>query len=268
MELNILSIKNEEKGKVKLPEQFKETVREDVIRRVVLVLQANQRQQYGATVHAGLRASAEVSRRRRDYRGSYGKGISRVPRKVLTRRGTQFFWVGASAPGTVSGRRAHPPKALKDWSRKVNKKENRKAIRSALAATISKEIVEKRGHSIPKNFPFVIETKIEEVKTSKTASAILNAVGLTEDMARGSKKKVRSGKGKNRGRKYKKSKGPLLVVSGDCALMKSAKNLAGVDITEINALNAELLAPGAQPGRLTIFTEKALEEMQKNKMFM
>ena len=47
-------------------------------------------------------------------------------------------WVGAFAPGTVGGRRAHPPKSEKIWSKKINKKENAKAIRSAISATLLK----------------------------------------------------------------------------------------------------------------------------------
>ena len=39
----------------------------------------------------------------------------------------------------------------------VNKKENRKAIRSALAATVNPEIVKGRGHKITDNYPFIID---------------------------------------------------------------------------------------------------------------
>ena len=91
---------------------------------------------------------------------------------------------------------------------------------------------------------------------------------MGDDLKRGGKKKIRSGKGKNRGRKYKRSKGPLLVVSGECKLLKSARNIAGVDVADVSALDVEMLAPGTALGRLTVFTEKALEEMQKKKLFM
>jgi len=115
MELKILSQDNQEKGVLKLPIQFSEPVREDLIQRAVLTVEANTRQPYGTKPAAGMRHSADVSRRRRKYRGSYGHGISRVPRKVLSRRGTQMFWQGAVAPGTVGGRKAHSPKAEKIW---------------------------------------------------------------------------------------------------------------------------------------------------------
>ena len=58
----------------------------------------------------------------------------------MWRRGTQFMWVGALAPGTVGGRKAHPPKASKIWNLKINKKERAKAIRSALGGSAKESI--------------------------------------------------------------------------------------------------------------------------------
>jgi len=71
-----------------------------------------------------------------------------------------------------------------------------------------------------------------------------------------------------RGRKYKTRKGPLLVVSKECKLLKSAKNIPGLDVVEVSKLNAELLAPGTTMGRLTLFTEAAIEKLEKEKLFM
>ena len=156
MKVDVLSLTKTSIGKKDLPRQFDEPVRPDLIKRAVESIQANRRQKYGTDPKAGMKASAELSRRRRKYRGSYGHGISRVPRKILSRRGTRFNWVGAVAPGTVGGRKAHPPKAIKEWVRKINKKERRKAIRSALAATMNPEIVTARGHKVPESYPFII----------------------------------------------------------------------------------------------------------------
>ena len=77
---------------------------------------------------------------------------------------------------------------------------------------------------------------------------------MEKELERISEKTIRAGVGKNRGRPYKKKKGPLFVVSGKCNLLKAAKNVPGVDVCVVKDLNAELLAPGATPGRLTIFT--------------
>ncbi|MFH1399970.1 MAG: 50S ribosomal protein L4, partial [Nanoarchaeota archaeon] len=113
MKLKILDTQRKETGTIDLPAQFFEPFRPDLIKLGVLAVQANGRQPYGASPDAGMRHSVEVSRRRRKYRGSYGIGISRVPRKILSRNGTRMNWVGAEAPGMVGGRRAHPPKAEK-----------------------------------------------------------------------------------------------------------------------------------------------------------
>lgn len=268
MELKLLSIKKEEKGNIKLPKQFEEEIRPDLIKKIVLALQSNNRQPYGADPKAGMRSSAELSRRRRKYRGSYGIGISRVPRKILSRRGTRMNWVGAFAPGTVGGRKAHAPKAEKIWDMKINKKENSKAIRSALAATMVKGMVEERNHNIPENYPFIVEDKIESIKKTKDIIQVLKDLGFSQELERSEKKKIRAGKGKTRGRKYTKKKGILLVVSKECDLEKSAANIPGMDVVKIKDINAELLAPGAVPGRLTLFTDKAIETLEKENLFI
>ncbi len=268
MKIKKIDINNNQKGEVSLPGQFSEAVREDLIKRAVHALQSNRRQKYGAKIGAGLRASAELSRRRRKYRGSYGHGISRVPRKILTRRGTRFHWVGAVAPGTVKGRRAHPPKAEKEWDIKINKKEKRKAIRSAISATVIKEVVSKRGHKIPENYPFVVSKGIENISKTKEITSVLTKLGFQKDLNRASIRKIRAGKGKARGRKYKKKKSLLIVVGDKCNLKNSAANIPGVEVASVKELNVEMLAPGAAPGRATIWSENAIEALNKNKLFM
>ena len=267
-ELKIVSQAKEEVGKINLPQQFDEEVRPDLVKRAVEAMQSHNRQPYGADPKAGKKASAELSRRRRKYRGSYGIGISRVPRKILSRRGTRMNWVGAVAPGTVGGRRAHPPKAEKIWDKKINKKERRKAVRSALAATMLKELVEKRGHAVPEDYPFVIEDKIESLNKTKQVKDLLEKLGLKEELKRTTQKTIRAGKGKTRGRKYKRKKGILFVVGKGRGLEKSAKNLPGVDVVPIHKINVELLAPGAHLGRLTLFTQSAMKKLEKEKLFM
>jgi large subunit ribosomal protein L4e len=268
MELKIFNTNNESKGKVKLPKQFEEPVRQDIIEKVVLALQANKRQRYGAHPDAGKRASADLSRRRRDYRTGYGAGRSRVPRKILSRKGTRMNLVGAWAPGTVKGRKAHPPKAEKIWEQKINKKENRKAIRSALAATMHKELVEKRGHNIPKEYPFAVDAAFEDIDKTTNAYDTLIKLGFDKELERSAVKIIRAGKGKLRNRKYRRKKGLLIIVSKECKIEKAAANIPGIDVKKVNELCAEDLAPGTVPGRIALFTDKAIERMQKENIFM
>jgi large subunit ribosomal protein L4e len=267
MELTIRSPTNTEEGKKKMPAQFDEPVRPDIIKRAVEAVWSNNRQPYATDPRAGKKASAKLSRRRRDYRGGYGKGISRVPRKILNRNGTQMFMVGAFAPGTVKGRMAHPPVADKIWAQKINDKERRKAIRSAIAATINKQLVTQRGHATPQAYPFIISNAFENLDKTSSVEKSLSTLGLEKELLRSARKKVRPGRGKSRGRRYRTATGPLIVVGGDCKLLKSAKNIAGIDIVSVNRLNASALAPGAVPGRLTLFTANAIDKLAKEKLF-
>ncbi len=265
MKLLLLTPDNKNAGSVTLPVQFEEVVRPEVIRRAAEAMWSRNRQAYGASPEAGKRQSVWISKRRRRYRGCYGHGISRVPRKIMSRNGMRMNWVGAFAPGTVGGRRAHPPKAEKIWERKINKKENRLAIRSALAATMHKGLVAARGHQTPQQYPFIISNDFEKIAKTKQLVQSLRALGLKEELERCAQKKIRAGKGKARGRPYKKRTGPLMVVATNAPLLKL--QLPGVDIVMVNALNAHLLAPGA-PGRLTLYTESAIERLRTEQLFM
>lgn len=266
--MNLLNLEGKKVKEINLPRQFNEEIHPNLISRAFTTIMSNKRQPYGTDPDAGMKASAKVSRRRRDYKGSYGHGISRVPRKVLWHRGTQFGWVGAEAPGTVGGRRAHPPKASKIWDKKLNLKERRKAIRSALTATLDKNLVMSRNHQISNLYPLIIENNFEDIAKTKDVIKILENLGLEKELLRLEIKKVRAGRGKNRSRKYKIKTGPLIIVSKKCKLIDAAKNIQGVNIIPINRVNVLLLAPGAKPGRLTIYTQAVIEKLEKENMFM
>jgi large subunit ribosomal protein L4e len=47
------------------------------------------------------------------------------------------------------------------------------------------------------------------------------------------------------------------------SLSHAARNIPGVEIAKVNNLNAEMLAPGAHPGRLTLWTNGAIEQLDK-----
>ncbi len=253
------------KGKeVTLPRQFSEDFRPDLIKKAVLAQQSHSIQPSGTKPMAGLRQSAFITKRRKHYKTTYGRGQSRTPRKVLSRKGMNFYYVGAVAPNTVGGRVSHPSKASKIWDLKINVQERRKAIRSAIAATMDVSLVKKRGHTTES---LVVEQKIEDFTKAKDVYDFLTKAGLEKELARISVKKIRAGKGKTRGRPYKKKKGPLIVVSKKCALLTAARNLQGIDICIVKDLNAEVLAPGTNAGRLTIWSDKALEIMNKQGLF-
>ena len=268
MKLPIIDTKSRKLGEQDLPQQFSEAFRPDLIHRAVQALQSSARQSYGNHPEAGKRSSSKTSKRRRKYRGTYGFGISRVRRKILSRRGTRFSWVGAFSAQTVGGKRAHPPKANRIWERKINKKESSKAIRSAMGAVLNRNGVEKRGHYLPEHYPFIIDNHFEQLSKTNEVKTVLEGFGFQKELERSMVKKIRAGIGKLRGRRYRRKKGLLIVVGkDDCHVLNAAKNLPGVDIVPVHSLNVELLAPGALPGRVTLWTKNAVERIEQEKLF-
>ena len=49
--------------------------------------------------------------------------------------------------------------------------------------------------------------------------------------------------------------------------MDSASNIPGVEVVEVHSLNAELLAPGCDLARLTIYTKESIEKIEKEQLF-
>ncbi len=261
MKVTVFDLKGKQVGKIELPKIFEEDLRWDVIRRAVLALQSRRRQPYGTDELAGLRTSAHYHGRRRIRWTMMMRDMARLPRLHAT--SPHLIWRVRKVPQAVKGRRAHPPKVEKIWVQKINEKEYRLALRSAIAATAKKEIVEKRGHKIEKikELPLVIKDGIESIKKTKDLENLLSSVGLDEELKRSKKKKVRAGKGKLRGRKYKRKAGPLIIIAKDEGVKKACKSLSGVDVKEVNKLSVEDLAPGASPGRLTIWSESAIQKL-------
>ncbi len=260
MKAQILNNEGKNTREISLPSCFEEEVRKDLIHKVFWTVHNRQRQLYGAYILAGkeVSASGKQSHRRRKWKTLYGKGVSRVPRKTLSHRGEQFHWIGAFIPGTVGGRAAHPPKPLRA-EQKINKKENRKAINSAIAASTSQDILKKKypqlklSHSLP----IVIDSKILEGKAKETVALLekLTNIELKKE------KKIRAGLGKRRGRKYKSRNKVLLIVDKN----ENTKTLGnyGLDIINTYQLNIMALAPGGTPGRVIVWTVKAIEGLKR-----
>ena len=142
------------------------------------------------------------------------------------------------------------------------------ARRSALSAVKSHDLVKARGHRFVENLslPVVVEDKFEEVDTTREVLDILHDLGVYDDIARAKDGiKVRAGRGKMRGRRFRRPKSLLIVVKDLKGLERGARNIPGVDLCTVKQLNTELLAPGGTPGRLTIFSEGALKSLGAKK---
>ncbi len=262
MKVDVFNLQGKPTGKVELPRIFKEQLRSDLIKRTVLALQSQGRQPYGSDPMAGKRTSAHYHGKRKKRFTMMNIGKSRLPR--LHGSSPHLMYRARRVPRAVKGRRAHPPKVEKIWSKKINKKEERMALRSAIAATANKEIIESRGHKINgiKQIPLVINDNIQSIKKTKEVEKILISLGLEKELERSGKKKVRAGKGKMRGRKYKKKRGPLIIISEDKGIIKAGNNIAGVNVCDVKNVSVEDLAPGALPGRITIYSKSAVEELR------
>lgn len=254
--LRVYNLRGRAGKEIAVPEVFQTLLRPDVIKRAVVALQSHRIQPQGRNVMAGKRTTAES-------RG-VGLGIARLPRV----KGSRYRKAGqaALAPGTVGGRQAHPPKSEKRIYKRLNKKENRLAVRSAIAATADKDLVASRGHAVDKvrSLPLVVANKLQKMSKTGEVKEVFERLGVWPDVERvkGSRK-VRAGRGTMRGRKMRQAVGPLIVVSEDKGIEKAAGNLPGVDVVRVERLNAELLAPGTHPGRLTVWTESAIKKLDK-----
>lgn len=236
-------------GKVKLPIVFSTPLRPDVVRRGVVALRSRRFQAQGRDPIAGKRTTAESQ--------GVGHGTARVPR--MKESGRAAFGVGM-----VKGHQAHPPRAEKRVAKRLPRREMGLALRSAVAATGSKDVVAGRGHMVEgvPDFPLVVADDFEGLRRTKDVEAALLALGVWADVFRvRESRNVRAGKGKGRGRRYKQAVGPLIVVAENGGVVESARNLPGVDVVLLNGLNVELLAPGTHPGRLTVWSSSAIEKL-------
>ncbi len=261
MKIDIVNREANKVGSIEL--DLGNDVRDDVFKKVVLIERTWFRQPYGAKPTAGKGYAIHLSKRRRRFRTTYGRGISRVPRKVMWRRGTQLRFVGAFAPGTVGGRRAHPPKSWKNIYRKVNKKEWLLALKSGIIASLTQEYVSKNGQKVPTKYPLVLDESFNDIKKTKELVEVLNKLGLENELERCSMVSIRAGKGKMRNRRYKVRRGPLFVVYDEENLVRAASNIKGVDIVDVDMLLADDFSMGIHPGRLVLFTKKALEVLKE-----
>ncbi|MBM7409586.1 50S ribosomal protein L4 [Methanococcus maripaludis] len=248
MNVKVYNLDGSEKGDIELPSVFEAEYRPDLIKRAVISSLTAKLQPKGCDAFAGYRTSAK----------SIGKGHG----KARVRRTAQG--AGAFVPQAVGGRRAHPPKVEKILFERINRKEKLKALASAIAASANPEIVSARGHKIEgvPSLPLVVNAEFESLVKTKEVLEVFKTLKLDADLERAKDGvKIRAGRGKLRGRKYIKPKSVLVVVGDACEAITASRNLAGVDVITANDLSAIHIAPGTMAGRLTLWTENAIEKI-------
>jgi large subunit ribosomal protein L4e len=259
MKSKILDVNGKEKGSIDLPKCFSGEIREDIVAKVLEV--EKTKQPYAPSPVAGKQHSArgKIKHLRHVWKSGYGRGRSRIPRKIMRRSGSQFVQVGAGIPSVRGGMRAHPPKVLSMINtKKINKKEMKIAFVSALSATTDeKKLIGKyeRIERKTKELPLIVENKIVSLKAKDLISSLKKILGEKLFDVALKKKSVRSGRGKMRGRKYKSNAGALLVIGEKEKLKTNA-----IEVKNAKRLNVSDLAKGGL-GRLTIYTEDAIKNL-------
>ncbi len=262
MKIPVFGLDGTRKSEISIARAFSETVRPDLIKRAVLSEQSEKRQAYGADPMAGKRTSAHYHGRRGIKHSMMNREMARMKRI----HGSGHLHMRARfVPQATKGRKAHPPKAGKVWIKKINAKEWEKALRSAIAATSNDKMVSERGHVTEgvKHIPLVVDDKIQALKKTKDVLEALKRLGFEKELERTAETKSRAGRGKMRNRRRIVRKGPLLIFADDNGIAKAGTNIPGLEPVHVSRLTVENLAPGAQAGRLCIWTKSALEGLEK-----
>ena len=241
-------------AEVKMPPVFLAPIRQDIVHFVFYNLNKNKRQAYGVYQRAGMEYNAES--------WGTGRAVARIPR--VGGSGTHRSGQGAFGNMCRGGRMFNPNTIWRRWHRKVNLVQRRHAVASALAASAIPSLVLARGHKINHvpEIPLVLD-KLNKQKT-KDLLAILSKLGVGEEIEKCKfSKKLRTGQGKTRNRRYVMRRGPLIVYDSDSqAIVQGARNIPGLDTCHVDRLNLLQLAPGGHLGRFIVWTQKAFERLR------
>ncbi len=254
--VNVYSLDGKKKELIEKPRIFSFKPRKDVLQESHVASQSRKTQPQGRDLGAGLRTTAES--------WGTGHGLARNPRSkgsgYPTARNVK------RVPEAVGGRCAFPIRVDKRLKKKINKKTNTLSIVSAIAASANPLWIKNRGHLVDKvpEFPLVIDDKIQAIKRTGNIYSILCDLGFQSELIKiKNSKRVRAGKGKKRGRRYKMQKGVLIVIKDNFGIVKATRNISGVDILNIDCLTIDELAPGGLAGRPIIWTQSAFKELNR-----
>jgi large subunit ribosomal protein L4e len=259
MKITTYTTTGTKEGEIELPLIFSTPFRRELIHKAWTNITSHKFQPQGRHPTAGQDVVADSND------PPTGQGVSRVARAKGGGGGRQGQ--GAEVASTRGGRQAHPPIVAKVIYKKLNKKENKLALCSAIAATASKELVELRGHKIQgvETFPIIISDDIESISKANDILKILDSLKLIQDVTRLETRKSRSGQSRLRGRSKKVGKSVLFVTKDASNLSKAIGSLPGVEVRKVTDLSILDLAPGAHPIRLTVYSKSAIEEIAKIK---
>ncbi|SPN97247.1 probable ribosomal protein RPL4A [Cephalotrichum gorgonifer] len=239
-----------------MPEVFASPIRPDIVQKVHTGMAKNKRQPYAVSPKAGHQTSAES--------WGTGRAVARIPR--VSGGGTHRAGQAAFGNMCRSGRMFAPTKTWRKWHVKLSQGQKRYAVCSALAASAVAPLLLARGHAVTQipEVPLVVDGKLiggDALAKTANAVAFLKAVGAGPELEKvKATRKLRAGKGKLRGRRFRQRRGPLVIYEPESEgkeLVKGLRNIPGVETSPVTALNLLQLAPGGHLGRFIIWTSGA-----------
>ncbi len=248
-----LTLTGDKEGEIELPLVFSTPFRRELIHKAWTNLNSHKFQRQGRHPTAGMDVVADTNN------PPTGQGISRIARMRGGGGGRQGQ--AGEVASIRGGRQAHPPNVNKVIYKKLNKKENKLALCSAIAATASKEQIQSRGHKVDdiESFPIVVSNDVESISKTSEITKVLESLKLSKDVERLKSRKPRTGQSSLRGRSKKVGKSVLFVTKDATKISKAGGSRPGVEARSINDLSVLDLSPGSDPIRLTVYSKGAIE---------
>ena len=240
----IYTIEGKEEKTIELPEMFSYKINEPLIKRAVIAERSYILQPQGHYVLAGLQTTAKYFGRMNSYRSGRHMGIAIRPREKL---GDGRQGKVKKIPSATKVKRAHPNMIQKKLVEKMNNIEYQNALISSISA--SKKFI-------------IVNNDIEKINKTKDILKVLDNLNLGNIVEEGRKMHIRKGlRRKSNRRHFKKTL--LLVFNEDKGALKAARNVPGIDVCLLNGLTVNALAPGGVPGRITLWSEGAVNNAEK-----
>ncbi|MEM3876207.1 MAG: 50S ribosomal protein L4 [Candidatus Micrarchaeaceae archaeon] len=250
--VNIYSVDGKEVGKIELPKVFEKTVREELIRRAVVAEQSMRLQPQGHYLLAGMQTTARYyGRYDASWRTGRHMGIAIRPREKLGggRQGQV-----KRIPSAVKGKRAHPHKIEKRLSESMNNREYQAALASSISASAKHML---KGITTP----IVVDNAIESLKSTKEILKMFKGMQMQSLLEEGRKKYVKKGLRRGSRRVHYKNTAAL-IVNSDKGVVKAARNIPGISVCTVDKLTVNMLAPGGNPGRISIWSADAAKNVE------
>merc|ERR1719484_234829 len=136
----------------------------------------------------------------------------------------------------------------------------------AIAASALPALVMARGHRVDEvaELPLVVSEGAEGISKTKKAVEFLKKLGLEAELEKVlASKKLRSGQGKMRNRRYTMRRGPLVIYKENNGIARAFRAIPGVELCSVDRMNLLQLAPGGTFGRLIVWTAPAFKALQE-----